>query len=260
MRQVEMAQSVAADLEVGIGDELLGAFAVGLHPFAAGEERGLHILSAKKIDDAAVIARDVAPGFAKIERQRDELDAGRKFDGPDRATQLLRHGRHWERRHLFERRKIKMEWSPARFQFLGSARQNLRRPALLEQALILGGSSFERACSKRNDRNSDCAPHDVNRSLLNSPHRARLCPCPSTDQKSRLKVMSISGPEAKISGFATDSKPARCAFEMRPSRSNPEGGSHAQNLFRSSKSCYSGRLPRLCRGPLHRCPWSRWIN
>ena len=46
--------------------------------------------------------------------------------------------------------------------------------------------------------------------------------------------------------FATDSKPARCAFEMRPSRSNPEGGSHAQNLFRSSKSCYSGRLPRLC--------------
>ena len=35
--------------------------------------------------------------------------------------------------------------------------------------------------------------------------------------------------------FATDSKPARCAFEMRPSRSNPEGGSHAQNLFRSSK-------------------------
>src|SRR4029078_5206194 len=100
----------------------------------------------------------------------------------------------------FERRKIKMEWSPARFQFLVSARQNLRRPALLEQALILGGSSFERAFSKRNAHNSDCAPHDVNRSLLNSPHRARLCPCPSTAQKSRLKVMSISGPEAKISG------------------------------------------------------------
>jgi hypothetical protein len=43
--------------------------------------------------------------------------------------------------------------------------------------------------------------------------------------------------------FATDSKPALCALELRRSRSNPEGGSHAQNLFRSSNSCHSGRLP-----------------
>src|SRR6187200_38420 len=146
MRQVEMAQSVAADLEVGVGDELLGAFAVCLHPFAAGEERGLHPLSAKKIDDAAVIARNVAAGLAKIEGQRDELHAGRKLDAPDRATQLLGHGRHWGKWHLLERRKIKMERRPARFQLLVSAGQGLRRPALLEQALILGRGSLDRAC------------------------------------------------------------------------------------------------------------------
>src|SRR4029450_2306276 len=204
MRRVDMAQSMAADLEVGIGDELLGALAVRLHPFAAGEERGLHPLSAKKIDDAAVIARNVAAGLAKIERQRDELHAGRKLDAPDRATQLLRHGRHWGKRHLLERRKVKVEGWPARLHLLLGAGQGLRRPTTLEPPFILGGGFLDRACSKRNDRNSDCATHDLKRSLLNSPHRARLRPCPSTAQKSRLKVMGISRQKFLVrNGFQT---------------------------------------------------------
>jgi len=33
---------------------------VGLHPFAAGEERGLHPLGAEKVDDPPVIASNVA--------------------------------------------------------------------------------------------------------------------------------------------------------------------------------------------------------
>ena len=36
-----------------------------------------------------------------------------------------------------------------------------------------------------------------------------------------------------------NSKPAPCAFELRPSRSNSEGGSHAQSLIRSSNNCHS---------------------
>src|SRR5262245_26123064 len=67
MREVEMAQSMAADLEIGVGNQLLGALFVGLHPFAAGEERGLHALGAEKVDDPPVIAGDVAVGLAEIE-------------------------------------------------------------------------------------------------------------------------------------------------------------------------------------------------
>ena len=63
-RHVEMAQAVAADLEVRIGDQLRRAFLMGLHPFAAGEEGGLHPLRAEQIDDAPVIARHVAGGLA----------------------------------------------------------------------------------------------------------------------------------------------------------------------------------------------------
>src|SRR5262245_66508063 len=73
MREVEMAQSMAADLEIGVGNQLLGALFVGLHPFAAGEERGLHALGAEKVDDPPVIAGDVAVGLAEIEGECDEL-------------------------------------------------------------------------------------------------------------------------------------------------------------------------------------------
>ena len=53
--QVEMPQAMAADLEQWIGDQLLRAFGMGLHPFAAGEECRLYALRAQGIDDAAVI-------------------------------------------------------------------------------------------------------------------------------------------------------------------------------------------------------------
>ena len=42
-----MAQAVAADLEIWIGNQLFSALFVGLHPFAAGEERGLDALRAQ---------------------------------------------------------------------------------------------------------------------------------------------------------------------------------------------------------------------
>ena len=45
-RHVEMAQAMVADLEVRIGNQLRGALFMRLHPFAAGEERGLHPLHA----------------------------------------------------------------------------------------------------------------------------------------------------------------------------------------------------------------------
>src|SRR5262249_11800558 len=93
MREVEMAQSMAADLEIGVGNQLLGALFVGLRPFAAGEERGLHALGAEKVDDPPVIASDVAICLAQIEGQRDELFVRRKLDAPDRAAQLLWHRR-----------------------------------------------------------------------------------------------------------------------------------------------------------------------
>src|SRR5690242_9488609 len=85
-----MAQSMAADLEIRVGNQLLGALFVGLHPFAAGEERGLHALGAEKVDDPPVIAGDVAVGLAEIEG---ECDAGRKLDAPNRAAQFLWHRR-----------------------------------------------------------------------------------------------------------------------------------------------------------------------
>src|SRR5215468_9314129 len=93
MGKVEMAQSMTADFEIGVGNQLLGALFVGLHPFAAGEERGLHALGAEKVDDPPVIAGDVAVGLAEIEGERDELLAGRKLDAPNRAAQFLWHRR-----------------------------------------------------------------------------------------------------------------------------------------------------------------------
>ena len=78
-----MAQSMTADLEVWIGNQLLRALFMSLHPFAAGEKRGLHALGAEKVDDSAVIASDVAVGLAQIEGECDELLAGRKLDAPD---------------------------------------------------------------------------------------------------------------------------------------------------------------------------------
>ena len=54
--EIEMAETMAAHLEQGIGDQLLGTLWVGLHPFAAGEECRLDALRAQIVDDAAVIA------------------------------------------------------------------------------------------------------------------------------------------------------------------------------------------------------------
>src|SRR4029079_1485160 len=54
VREVEMAQSMVADLKIGIGDELLGSLFMRFHPFAAGEERGLHPLGAEKVDNPPV--------------------------------------------------------------------------------------------------------------------------------------------------------------------------------------------------------------
>jgi hypothetical protein len=85
-REIEMAQAMAADLEIRIGDQLLGALLVGLHPLAAGEERGLDALRAQQIDDAPVIAGDVAVGLAEIEGKSDQLLVGRQADAPDRAA------------------------------------------------------------------------------------------------------------------------------------------------------------------------------
>src|SRR5262245_1745772 len=65
MREIEMAQSMAADLEIGIGNQLLGALFVGLHPFAASEEGSLHALGTEKVDDPPVVASDVAIGLAQ---------------------------------------------------------------------------------------------------------------------------------------------------------------------------------------------------
>ena len=88
-RHVEMAQAMVADLEVRIGNQLRGALFMRLHPFAAGEERGLDPLRAEEIDDAPVITRDVAVGLAEIEGEGDELFPGGKFDAPDGAAQRL---------------------------------------------------------------------------------------------------------------------------------------------------------------------------
>src|SRR5262249_19334795 len=147
MREVEMAQPMTADLEIGIGNQLLGALFVGLHPFAAGEERSLHALGAEKVDDPPVIACDVAVGLAEIEGECDELLAGWKLDTPDRAAQLLWHRCGRGKRLLLERWGVEMEVGPARSHLLPSASQSLRRPALLEQALILRRSTFEPARS-----------------------------------------------------------------------------------------------------------------
>ena len=62
-----MPQAMAADLEQRIGDQLLRALGMGLHPFAAGEERRLDALRAQEIDHAAVIARHIAVLLAEIE-------------------------------------------------------------------------------------------------------------------------------------------------------------------------------------------------
>jgi hypothetical protein len=67
MRQVEMPQAMASDLEQRICDQLLRALGMGLHPFAAGEEGRLDALHAQKIDHAAVIPRHIAVLLAEIE-------------------------------------------------------------------------------------------------------------------------------------------------------------------------------------------------
>ena len=71
--QVEMPQAMAADLEQRIGDQLLRALGMGLHPFAAGEECRLDALRAQEIDHAAVIPRHITVLLAEIEGQRDQL-------------------------------------------------------------------------------------------------------------------------------------------------------------------------------------------
>src|SRR5262249_32154618 len=131
MGEVDMAQSMASDLEFGVGNQLLGSLFVGLHPFATGEERRLHVLGAEKVDDAPVVAGDVAIGLAEIEGECDELLAGRKLDAPDRAAQLLWHRRGGGKRLLLERRDVEMEVGPARSHLLLGASQSLRCPALL---------------------------------------------------------------------------------------------------------------------------------
>jgi hypothetical protein len=90
---------MAANLEVGVGEQLLGAFFMGLHPFAAGKECR-QPLSTKQIDNTAVVAGDVRVGLAEVKGKRDELSAWRKLDVPDRAAQLLRHGSCCRQRNL----------------------------------------------------------------------------------------------------------------------------------------------------------------
>lgn len=85
-----MPQAMAADLEQRIGDQLLGALGMRLHPFAAGEECRLDPLRAQEIDNAAVIAGHVPVLLAEIEGERDQLLVRRKRDAPDRAAQLRR--------------------------------------------------------------------------------------------------------------------------------------------------------------------------
>ncbi len=93
-----MLQAVAADLEQGIGDQLRRALGMGLHPLAAGKEGRLHAFGAEQIDDAAVIARDIAALLAEIEGEGDQLLVRRQRDALDQAAKRgLDRGRGRER-------------------------------------------------------------------------------------------------------------------------------------------------------------------
>ena len=130
-----MAKPMAADLEIRIGHQLLGALLVGLHPFAAGEERGLDPLRAQKIDDAPVIAGDIAVRLAEIESERDELLAGGKRDPSDRPTELRRHGRGQWQGLLPQGGEVEV-MTASRQTLAIRAGKSFRRPATIEQALI----------------------------------------------------------------------------------------------------------------------------
>ena len=97
-----MPQPMAADLEQRIGDQLLRALGMGLHPFAAGEECRLDALRAQEIDHAAVIPRHIAVLLAEIEGERDQLLVGRQGDAADRAAKLRRDRSRGRQRHLLE--------------------------------------------------------------------------------------------------------------------------------------------------------------
>src|SRR5512144_963115 len=106
MRQVEMPQAMAADLEQRIGDQLLRALRMRPHPFAAGEEGRLDALRAQEIDDAPVIAGHIAVLLAKVEGERDQLLVGWQLDAADRSAERRRDWRRRGEGHLLERRKI----------------------------------------------------------------------------------------------------------------------------------------------------------
>ena len=95
-----MPQAMTADLEQRIGDQLLRALGMGLHPFAAGEEGRLDALHAQKIDHAAVIPRHIAVLLAEIEGERDQLLSRRQLDAADRTAKLWRNRRRGRQRRL----------------------------------------------------------------------------------------------------------------------------------------------------------------
>ena len=101
-----MPQSVRADLEERIGDQLRCALRMALHPFAAGKERCLHPLRAQVVDDASVITRHITVLFAEIEGERDQSHAAMQIDAADRAAQLGRNRRRRRDRGLPQRLDI----------------------------------------------------------------------------------------------------------------------------------------------------------
>src|SRR5262245_51734724 len=75
-----MLPAVVADLEQGVGHQLLRPLLVGEQPLSAGEEGRLDTAIAQKVDDVSLVPRNLVGLLAQIERERDELQAGGQLD------------------------------------------------------------------------------------------------------------------------------------------------------------------------------------
>ena len=151
---------MAADLEIGVGQQLRHALGMGLHPFAAGEEGRLDVLPAQKIDDAPVITGDAAVGLAKIEGERDQLHSGRKLHASDRATHGLGNRRGGGNRLLPQRREVELDMIMLRLDLAGGAGKRLRGEAAVEQGRILGNRRRRQAGQRDPEkRNTETAIH-----------------------------------------------------------------------------------------------------
>ena len=172
MGQVEMPQAMTSDLKQRIGDQLLRALGVRLHPFAAGEESRFDAFGAQKIDDAAVIAGHVTVLLAKIEGERDQLLVRRQLDAADRSAERRRDPNCRGEGHLLKRRKVERPVVRHMLELGLGAGQRCRCPALLRRERLLGQGG--RAAGKRQENHGNDG-NPTHRSSPVLPARPRGC-------------------------------------------------------------------------------------